>query len=158
MVRKTTVKSLPLEHLFHRGKPFLIHSVQLDYPENTEKHFSKERQNLHLHLSNLAFNIIKTYSTQETNFLLLVIVIQGGNSIYGNFCSVTTQMMNREKTFNASYESLLCTSTVSHRMQNTQPQKDGALISYLSLVFPISKCFECYRSSQTNSRNSKNLS
>lgn len=53
MIRKTTVKSLPLEHLFRRDKPFLIHSVQLDYPENTGKHFCKERQNLQLRLSDL---------------------------------------------------------------------------------------------------------
>lgn len=32
-----TIKNLPLEHLFHKGKPFLTHSAQLDYPEARKK-------------------------------------------------------------------------------------------------------------------------
>lgn len=44
-----TIKSLPLEHLFHTSKPFLIHSAQLDYPE-TGKYSWKESQNLQLYI------------------------------------------------------------------------------------------------------------
>lgn len=110
-----TVKSLPLEHLFHRGKPFLIHSVQLDYPENTEKHFCKERQNLHLHLSIcMSLTSLKHIIFKRDSFLA------PSNSYLGRKQHLQYLLFSNyradeqeKKPFNICYESLLCAFTVS---------------------------------------------
>lgn len=59
-----TIKSLPLEHLFHTSKPFLIHSAQLDYPE-TGKYSWKESQNLQLYIPIGIINNNNTNSAGE---------------------------------------------------------------------------------------------